>query len=230
MMTFRAVSVMSIVLLGFVCFAFGEPPQRTKTPPAAKPGASGAQLRELFDEEWEYELHQSPESATALGDNRYNDRLDDYSAQASLAEADQKRKFLARFQAINAANLSAQDTISRELMIRKLQQEIEGIQFKPWEMPVNQMDGPHLSLVDMVTFMPFNDAHDYQNYLSRLHQIPRVFDQITANMRQGMKDGFMPPRYLLEKVTVEALDIADKTGNASPFAGPVRKFPAAIAC
>jgi Uncharacterized protein conserved in bacteria len=184
----------------------------------------------LFDEEWEYELHQRPESATALGDNRYNDRLDDYSAQASLVEADEKRKFLARFQAIDAANLSAQDAISRELMIRKLQQEIEGVQFKPWEMPVNQMDGPHLSLVDMVTFMPFNDAHDYQNYLSRLHQIPRVFDQITANMRQGMKDGFMPPRYLLEKVTVEALDIADKTGNASPFAGPVRKFPAAIAC
>lgn len=228
-MTFRTVSVMSIVLLGFVCFAFGGPPQRTKTPPAAKPGASGAQLRELFDEEWEYELHQSPESATALGDNRYNDRLDDYSAQDSLAEADEKRKFLARFQAINAANLSAQDAISRELMIRKLQQEIEGVQFKPWEMPVNQMDGPHLSLVDMVTFMPFSDAHDYQNYLSRLYQIPRVFDQITANMRQGMKDGFMPPRYLLEKVTVEAQEIADKKGDASPFAGPVQKFPEAIA-
>jgi uncharacterized protein (DUF885 family) len=34
--------------------------------------------------------------------------------------------------------------------------------------------------------------------LSRLHQIPRVLGQVTVNMRQGMKDHLMPPRYLLE--------------------------------
>jgi uncharacterized protein (DUF885 family) len=113
-------------------------------------------------------------------------------------------------------------------MIRKLKQEIEGTQFKPWEMPVNQMDGLHLSLVDMVTLTPFNDLRDYENYLSRLRQIPRAFDQVTTNMRQGMKDGLMPPRYLLEKVTVEAQEIADKKSAVSPFAAPTEKFPQAV--
>ena len=186
------------------------------------------QLRALFEEEWEYELKQSPETATALGDNRYNDRLDDYSEQAAQADIAEKQKFLTRFEAVPAAGLPQQESLSRELMIRNLKQEIEGAQFKPWEMPVNQMNGPHLSLVDMVTLMPFNNAHDYDNYLSRLHQIPHALDQVTANMRQGMQYRMMPPRYLLEKVSTETQEIAYKKGAASPFATPAEKFPATI--
>jgi uncharacterized protein (DUF885 family) len=200
--------------------------------PEAEPTGSKSdnqkQLRALFDEEWEYELKQSPEMATALGDNRYNDRLDDYSVEAEQADLAEKRKFLTRFEAIDASGLARQDAFSRELMIRNLKQQIDGAQFKLWEMPVNQMNGPHLSLVDMVTIMPFNTVHDYENYLSRLHQIPKVFDQVRANMRQGMKDHLMQPRYLLEKVAVEAGDIANKKGSASPFAKPVEKFAVAI--
>jgi uncharacterized protein (DUF885 family) len=190
--------------------------------------ASRQSLRSLLDEEWQYELREDPESATALGDARYNDRLSDYSVAAYHADLEQKRKFLERFEAIDPTGLSAQDGLSRTLMIRRLRQDIEGAQFKPWEMPVNQMDGPHLSLVDLVTLTPFHDVKDYDNYLSRLHQIPRLFDQVIANMRQGIEDRLMPPRALLEKVAVQAQEIADKTGADSPFAQPQETFPAGI--
>jgi uncharacterized protein (DUF885 family) len=190
--------------------------------------ASRQSLRSLLDEEWQYELREDPESATALGDARYNDRLSDYSVAAYHADLERKRKFLERFEAIDPTGLSAQDGLSRTLMIRRLRQDIGGAQFKPWEMPVNQMDGPHLSLVDLVTLTPFHDVKDYDNYLSRLHQIPRLFDQVIANMRQGIEDRLMPPRALLEKVAVQAQEIADKTGADSPFAQPQETFPAGI--
>jgi uncharacterized protein (DUF885 family) len=224
-MNFRILTVgVAFAISGFLLSCSSSP----KGEPMAAKADNQKQLRALFDEEWEYELRQSPENATALGDNRYNDRLDDYSAEAQRADVAAKQKFLSRFEAIDSSGLSQPDTLSRELMIRNLKQDVEAAKFKSWEMPVNQMNGPHLSLVDMVTLMPFKDAHDYDNYLSRLHQIPRVLDQMTANMRQGMKDGLMPPRFLLEKVTVEARDIAEKNGAASPFAKPTEKFPAAI--
>jgi uncharacterized protein (DUF885 family) len=190
--------------------------------------ARRAKLQSLFDEEWQYELRADPETATSLGDNRYNDRLSDHSPQFHQSDVETKRKFLAQFEAIDPAGLSAQDALSRDLIVRNLHEEIEGAQFKPWEMPVNQMDGPHLNLLELLSLTPFNGVHDYDNYLSRLHQIPKMFDQVTANMRQGMQDHLMPPRYLLEKVTVEAQEIADKTGDASPFAKPVANFPANI--
>ena len=39
-------------------------------------------LHDLFNEDWQWTLEQYPESATLLGDNRYNDRLTDYSLEA----------------------------------------------------------------------------------------------------------------------------------------------------
>jgi uncharacterized protein (DUF885 family) len=113
-------------------------------------------------------------------------------------------------------------------MIRELRQDIEGAKFKHWEMPVNQMDGLHLELPDLIVLTPFMTVSDYDNYLARLHQIPHAFDQVTANMRQGLDDGLMPPRFLLEKVAAEADDIASKSGESSPFAKPVKEFPSSV--
>jgi uncharacterized protein (DUF885 family) len=186
------------------------------------------QLLALFDEEWQYELRTNPEMATGLGDNRYNDRLDDHSPEFYQSDVETRRKFLARFEAIDPTGLSAQDSLSRELMIRNLRQDIEGVRFKPWEMPVNQMHGPHLEPIELLTLTPFNSVKDYDDYISRLHQIPKMLEQVTANMRQGMKDRLVQPRYLLEKVVAQAQEISDQKAEGSPFAKPVNKFPAGI--
>ncbi|HEX3353326.1 MAG TPA: DUF885 family protein [Terriglobales bacterium] len=227
-MNFRFFSSLLLLASLAVPFSLSSSAQNSNEKLPADVAARRTALHSLFDEEWQYELRSDPETATELGDNRYNDRLSDHSRQFHQSDVEAKRKFLARFEAINPAGLPPQDVLSRDLMLRNLREEIEGAQFKPWEMPVNQMDGPHLNLIELVALTPFNDAHDYDNYLSRLHQIPRVFDQVTANMRQGMQDHLMQPRYLLEKVTAETQEIAEKTGEANPFAKPVVHFPANI--
>jgi uncharacterized protein (DUF885 family) len=186
------------------------------------------QLKSLFDEQWQYELRTNPEFATSLGDNRYDDRLSDESPAAIATDIEQKKNFLARFQSIDPAGFSRQDALSRDLMIRELNLEIEGAQFKDWEMPVNQMGGLHLDLPDLVQLTAFNSVADYDHYLARLHLIPHAFEQAEANMRQGMQDRIMPPRYLLEKVAAEAEDLAGKTGDNGPFAQPLKTFPASV--
>ncbi|MGH9536893.1 MAG: DUF885 domain-containing protein [Terriglobales bacterium] len=227
-MNFRFSSSLLLLASLAVPFSLSTSAQNSNEKLPADVAARRTALHSLFDEEWQYELRSDPETATELGDNRYNDRLSDHSPQFHQSDVEAKRKFMARFEAISPAGLPPQDVLSRDLMLRNLREEIEGAQFKPWEMPVNQMDGPHLNLIELVALTPFNDAHDYDNYLSRLHQIPRVFDQVTANMRQGMQDHLMQPRYLLEKVTAETQEIAEKTGEANPFAKPVAHFPANI--
>ena len=224
----RCLSTMAILCTSSAILVPSSLAQSNAPSPASADGKR-QQLLSLFDEEWEYGLRTNPEWATVLGDNRYNDRLGDNSPDFFRADVEQKRKFLARFEAVDPTGLPQQDALSRELMIRQLRQEIEGSQFKRWEMPVNQMGGPHLELPDMVTLTPFNTVRDYENYLGRLSQVQRLFDQVIANMRQGMKDGLMPPRYLLEKVAAEAEDIAGKSGETSPFAKPLKEFPSSIA-
>src|ERR1035441_2593905 len=181
------------------------------------------QLFSLFDEKWQYTLRTNPEWATMLGDSRYKDRLGDYSPEFFQIDLEQKHKFLTRFEAVDPAGFSTQDTLSRELMIRELRQDIEGAKFRHWEMPVNQMGGLHLELPDLIVLTPFKTVSDFDNYLARLHQIPHAFDQVIANMRQGLHDGLMPPCYLLEKVATEADDIASKAGERSPVDKPATK-------
>ena len=189
---------------------------------------SADQLKSLLDEEWQYELRSSPEFATWIGDSRYNDRWSDNSPEFFRSDLEQKQKFLGRFEGISASGLSDQDKLSRELMIRQLKEDIEGAKFKSWEMPVNQMSGPHLEIPDLVTLTPFKSVKDYEDYISRLQKIPQVFDQITSNMRQGMADRFMPPRFLLEKVPPEVDEIANAAGESNPFAKPLKEFPQTI--
>jgi uncharacterized protein (DUF885 family) len=190
--------------------------------------ARRAQLRHALEEQWQWRMEHDPEFATAIGDTRYNDRLNDDSAAAEERRIAHDREEIRVFEAIDTAGFPESEALNKTLMLRQLQDAVEGARFKDWEMPVNQMNGVHLDLAALGTEMPFNTVKDYENYLARLHQIPRVLDQTTDNMRLGLQDKLMPPKYLLEKVAVEAQQIADKPTAESVFAAPLGKFPAGI--
>jgi uncharacterized protein (DUF885 family) len=184
-------------------------------------------LTALLDENWQHELRTNPEFATAVGDNRYNALLSDISPEAIARELDYNRHLLAALEQIDSSQLSPDDRLNQSLLIRSLKTSIAGAPFKDWEMPATQMAGPQ-DYAGLATDMPFKTLQDYQNYLSRLRKLPAFFQQSIANMRQGMRDGLMPPRYLLDKVAEEASDVASKPLAQNPFTDPIKTFPDAV--
>jgi uncharacterized protein (DUF885 family) len=178
----------------------------------------------LFDEQYESDLAAHPETATAYGDYRYNDKLNDYSLAAINRQHDRDADFLARLKAIPVAGFSDQDRLSHEVLARLLEQRLANYDFKEYEMPVNQMDGPHVHLADLALAVPFDTVKQYDDYIARLHQIPRVFTQTEELLRAGKTDHLMPVGFLLEKVPGQCLGIV----AANPFLEPLKKFPAAI--
>lgn len=190
--------------------------------------ARRAQLREAIQAEWEYTLRTHPEFATAIGDNRYNDRLDDYSQQAVERELAHAKQQLKLFEAIDIKGFPEDEALNQQLMVRRLRIDIEGAPFNEWQMSETQFGGVHLELASMPRNMPFNTVKDYQNYLWRLGQIPQALDQVTANLKLGMNNKLMPPRFLLEKVAVQAQNVANATEEKGPFTEPLKKFPASI--
>jgi uncharacterized protein (DUF885 family) len=176
----------------------------------------------LFEEEYQAELKAHPERATAYGDYRYNDQLDDYSLAALAYNHATDLSFIARLNAIPTDGFPEQDRLSHDLMKRLLEQQSANYGFKEYEMPVSQMDGPHVHLADLPLAVPLDSVRHYEDYIARLHQIPRVFAQTEAVMRVGLKDHLMPVRVLLEKVPVQCQGVID----ADPFLLPAKKFPA----
>ena len=178
----------------------------------------------LFEQQYESDLKRHPERATAVGDYRYNDQLDDYSPAAYELQHALDEDFLGRLDAISTTGFPEQDRLSHEVMQRALKQRIANFKFKEFEMPVNQMEGPQSRLADMPLSVPLDSVKHYEDYISRLHQIPRVFSQSEAVLRAGMKDKLMPVRFLLEKVPAQC----DGVIAANPFLLPIKKFPAGM--
>ncbi len=187
--------------------------------------ARRAELNRLLADEWEYTLRTQPELATQVGDSRYNDRLSDFSEKAIADDLEHTRQALARFAAVDVTGFPEQEKLNHALMLRSLREALDAAQFKNWEMPATQFGGIHLGYAGLAFDSPFRNKKDYEDYLSRLHQMPRVLDQAMANMRAGLRDHLMPPKYLLEKVSSQAQQIADDPLDKSPFTEPLRKFP-----
>jgi uncharacterized protein (DUF885 family) len=177
-----------------------------------------------FDEQYESDLRSFPERATAFGDYRYNDRLNDYSLDAIAQRHQTDVAFLERLQAIPTAGFSDQDQLSHDLMVRVLEQRITDFNLKEYEMPINQQGGIHTGLADLPQAVPLDSVKHYEDYIARLHQIPRALDQVTGVLRAGMKDKLMPVKFLAEKIPAQCEGII----AADPFLRPTKKYPADI--
>ena len=178
----------------------------------------------LFDEQYESDLRNFPERATAFGDYRYNDRLADHSPEAIAKRHETDEEFLQRLEAISTADFSDQDQLSHDLLIRVLEQRIADFGLKEYEMPINTQSGIHTSLADLPLSVPLDSVKHYEDYIARLHQIPRVLGQVTEVLRAGMKDKLMPVRFLAEKIPAQCEGII----AADPFLQPTKKYPASI--
>jgi len=185
-------------------------------------------LNDLLAEQWEYTMRTNPIYASTLGDKRWNDKLDDFSQQAIDDDLRESQNFLVRFEAIDTAGFPEQEVLNKKLMVRDLKMKLEEARFKPWEMPVAQNHGIHLDAPQLVSVLSFESVKDYEDYISRLRQLPVLFDQTVIQMRKGMAEGLMPPRFLLEKVVDQANGIGTQEASKSPFAHPFDEFPKAI--
>ena len=181
----------------------------------------------LFDEVWQANLKANPTQATAVGDYRYNDQLGDYSLAAPATRHQHDLADLARINAIDPSGFPEQDLISHDLFLRQLQERIEDYDLKEFEMPLSASGGGggiHVNLADMPLSMPFDSVKHYEDYISRLRQVPRAFLQTEEVLRAGVKDHLVPVRFIAEKIPGQAEGVI----FANPFLLPLKKFPASF--
>ncbi|MFT4112406.1 DUF885 domain-containing protein, partial [Silvibacterium sp.] len=205
----------------------------TAATPTIAPASSALEdrrkaLNSLFDQIWQDRLKHDPEFASTIGDKRYNDQLTDYSVDAYNDELARGRDYIVQLGSIDTTGMSDQEILSRDLLVRQLVDQQEGAEFKPWETPVDQFNGIHSELPQLVSRLSFQTTKDYDDYTARLNKIPTAFEQVSANMSTGIEDGRVPPKYLLEKVLVQVNAIATAKPADTPFARPLQKFPASI--
>jgi uncharacterized protein (DUF885 family) len=220
MLTFQHMHKTALIGLLIACSFTAAGAATESDPLASRIAAQNA----LFEEQYQADLKAHPERATSIGDYRYNDQVEDYSPAAYQRQNAADQDFLSRLKAISTAGFPEQDKLSHEVMQRSLAQRIANFKFKEYEMPVNHMEGPQTRFADWPLAVPLDSVKHYEDYIARLHQIPRAFDQSEETLRAGMKDKLMPVRFLLEKIPAQCAGII----ASDPFLLPTKKFPDSI--
>jgi uncharacterized protein (DUF885 family) len=166
----------------------------------AAPPAESEKLRRLIDEEWEWQLRDSPENATALGDRRYDALLTDRSTAAFARRREHSRDVLKRLEAIQRSKLSAADQLNYDLFLYQQRMTVEGEAFPAELAAINQMEGIYSLLGELAQRIPRETVKDHENFIARLRAFPRVVDDTIVLLRQGAESGVTPPRIILRDV------------------------------
>lgn len=194
--------------------------------PAAPPPHDA--LERLYRDYWQTQLRHHPTRATALGDHRFDDRLDDYSEQTHDLWLAERKAFRAAFEHIDQSQLSDEDRLNATLFADTLRDEIELAEYPDRLMPLGPQSGIHLDLPMLLLSHPFRNEKDYENYLARLRAFPRQVDQVIALMNEGIQQGIVPPRVIMGKVLEQVGRQIVKDAQKSEFYKPTLKWPEGI--
>ncbi|MGN6566828.1 MAG: DUF885 domain-containing protein [Flavipsychrobacter sp.] len=186
-------------------------------------------LSKILNDYWEEDMQLFPLDATSHGDYRYNDRL-----TITIADSfrDSLKRFYTKYQdeinAIDTANLNADELISYKLFKYEMAMGLEGLKFHTNYLPINQFWSLTLDLPQLGSGegnQPFKSVQDYDNFLKRLSVFPAWADTAIANMRKGMATGWVLPHTLVVKVLPQLKAMLVKNDTASIFYGPLKKMP-----
>lgn len=214
------------------CGAANNEAPSSATASAGEASAKAERLDALYATYWEETLELNPLAATFQGDPRYNDRLPNFLSQDFR---DRSRAFterwLAQVEAVGSDGLEGQDLLSYEILIGDLRDELEGEKFPGWMQPVNQFYNIASTVVQLGSgtgAQPFDTVEDYDNWHTRASQVPVLFEQAIANMKQGADAGVVQPRALMEKVLPQLDALIRERAEDTLFWRPVAEMPEGI--
>ena len=180
----------------------------------------------LLEREWIVRLAENPLLATYAGVHTGDDRLPAAREEDLARRERETRAYLEGLGKIDRAALPPADQVSYDLFGTELRDRLDSRKFGEEQLMLNADSGFHTELAQLPDLVPLATVRDYENYLARLRQFPRVFDEGIALMRRGLARGMTPPRVAIAGVDATAAAHAVATPEESVLFEPFTAFPA----
>jgi uncharacterized protein (DUF885 family) len=209
-----------------------------RTPLAPSPGDArrfhatleATRFRALLDSDWQWNMQQFPEWATATGDHRYDDRLTDDSPEAVARREEHDRAQLKALRHIDVEALNGEDRISYDFALQDAQLAVDRQRYPALHTRViSAKDGVQLGLPSMMDDFPVRTELDARNALARLKAMPRRIAQDIAWLREGKRIGWVTFRASLAQVPDQIDKLLAKPLTETPLLAPFMHLPADLA-
>jgi uncharacterized protein (DUF885 family) len=194
----------------------------------------GNRLKQIIDESFEFQLGEEPLYSNMSfwydlqsKDTPYsiNRRMPSMTLEAINERDIFWKKIGNRLNSINPDRLSQAQKINYRIFSRIINEKINEIKFKSFLMPINTDSGFHTGLIRIQRAMPFQTIGDYKNYIARLNEFPRYFNEQIILMKEGLHLGITIPQAVLNdyELTISAHIVSDP--EMSLFFNPFNKIP-----
>ncbi|TFW32993.1 DUF885 domain-containing protein [Massilia horti] len=190
-------------------------------------GTADQRFKAIYNTEWKWRVAQN---LAADEDNR-----DTVRAVLPRADAKTQQQRLAYWQGVmkqldtlDPSALSPAERVDHDVYRAQIAAFIEALRFKEYEQPVNA-DSAFWTNVTYTPRRTFKTAADYHNFIRQMGELPRYFEEETANMRAGLARGFTPPKVTLTGRDASLASVAEaKAPEDTIFYQPFKSMPASI--
>ena len=199
---------------------------------ATESSAASRALSTFLADDWAAWLALLPEYATAFGVRDHDDRWTDDSPAGIEARRRQLARSLERIRAIDRAALPDGDRLSYALALQLLESTEQGLPYgfdavplrgvspRCLYMPLNQLDGIHISAAEILDLQPRETVADFERWVRRLEALPTAIDQTRRLLEDGLRHGMSPPRVPLRSVPDQLQAVAPANAVESPVVRP----------
>ncbi len=156
--------------------------------------------------------------AESFGWRRHNAHLDDLSIAKGDRDFAQLRSNLADLRAYDEGRLSPQQRLSNRVLDWFLQNQLDGERFRFHDYPVDQLWGVQNETPNfLINVHAIADRRGAEDYLSRLSEMARKYDQVIEGLQRRQQLGVLPPRFVIEHVLASMREFAGQPPTANPL-------------
>lgn len=157
------------------------------------------ELWQLAERYWDTVLEFAPTMATMLGDHRFDNLIEDVSADTEQRTVNTWRRLQQQVAAIDIARLDTGDRVTHSLLLADLDRAVTELEWRPTEMGAGQMDGVHARLLTLISQIAAPRPDDAAALSQRHRQIGDLLDHAVQRFCDGLAAGRTPARVTIER-------------------------------
>jgi uncharacterized protein (DUF885 family) len=201
---------------------------------------NGSTFRSFLDDDWTEWISEYPELGTQFGVPGFNDRWADDTANGIEHRRTHLERSRHRLSEFEASQLPPSDRLNHDLYRTLLDAAKQGLQFGfdplPFDlgqphnlrMPMNQMEGTHLTATDVLEMAPRDRLSDFDDRLTRLRSLGTALLQQKTLLEAGRAAGFTPPRVAVMGLSVQVRNLIRPDPEESALLSSFAHLPPAI--
>ena len=170
----------------------------------------------FLENEWKFELSQSPVYATAMGVKGFETEWRDYSLEAIQMRKSRLEDTLRSLKSFSAKTLSETNQLNLRLFTQLTRNELEISQYNRHLLPFSHRGGIQLAHEDSGV-IPLKSFDDYYFWIQRLRNLDKRIEQTIALAKLGLQRGYKPPKILMERVNRQINLQSHSKVKDSPF-------------